>query len=191
MRAVAVLSHLMSEDGVLGVESVARVEKAVEIFKDHQGDLLLTSGWDYRDDSDLEIGRVVSSYLVENFDLDPRHILVDTNSRDTVGDAYFLRRQLCKLEVNQLFVVTSDYHVARTEMIFNAFFEPAISVEVVGAKTKLVDEDEVRTREESSLQAFLSTFEDVDFNCEDDVMRALNTKHPFYNGSIYPMLKCT
>jgi hypothetical protein len=184
MRAVAVLSHLMSEDGVLGVESVARVERAVEIFKDHRGDLLLTSGWDYRDDSDLEIGRVVSNYLVENFDLDPRHILVDTNSRDTVGDAYFLRRQLCKLEVNQLFVVTSDYHVARTEMIFNAF-------EVVGAKTKSVDEDEVRTREESSLQAFLATFEDVDLNCEDDVMRALITKHPFYNGSVYPMLKCT
>jgi uncharacterized SAM-binding protein YcdF (DUF218 family) len=179
----------MSKDGVLGDESVARVEKAVEIFKDHQGDLFLTSGWDYRDDSDLEIGRVVSNYLIKNFDLDPRHILVDTNSRDTVGDAYFLRRQVCRLGVKQLFVVTSDYHIARTELIFNAFFGPEISVEVVGAKTKLVDEDEVRKREESSLQAFLSTFEDVDLNCEDDVLRALNTKHPFYNGSIYPCLK--
>ena len=57
--------------------------------------LLATSGWAYRKDCSLALGDAVSNYL-KKLQLDNCHIISDTNSRDTVGDAFYLRKKVRK-----------------------------------------------------------------------------------------------
>jgi ribosomal protein L31 len=189
MEVVAVLSHLMSKDGELDEETLARVKAAVEVANNRKCKILITSGWAYRNDSPLAIGNIVSDYIVRNFDLNACTVLSDISSRDTVGDAFYLRRRLREFPVSKLVVVTSDYHVVRAKIIFKAFFEPAVSVEVIGAESKSTREKSVLKHECASLQAFHSTFKGVDFESDDEVIKAMSECHPFYNGTVHPSIR--
>ena len=176
----------MNEHGVLGEQTIARAKMAAQLAKEHNCALLLTSGWAYRDDSALEIGTCVRNYIRQNFKLSHCTVLSDTNSRDTVGDAYYLRVRLQEFPVNKLIVVTSDYHVNRTRIIFNSFFTPDVAVDVRGALSTDCNNVSLIAHEQSSIDAFYLTFKSVNFTDDVQVLAALNTLHPFYNGEIYP-----
>ena len=96
LEIVIILSHLMNEDGLLNIESIKRIEKGVQIFNKRKCSFLATSGWAYRKDCSLALGDAVSNYVKKNFKLDNCQIISDTNSRDTVGDAFYLRKKLRK-----------------------------------------------------------------------------------------------
>jgi uncharacterized SAM-binding protein YcdF (DUF218 family) len=178
----------MSKEGELGVESVARAKLAGQLYQKRNLDLIVTSGWAYRDDSDIEIGLVFASYLQDNFAVEAKHIIADTHARDTVGDAFFIRRALRNYHIDNLTIVSSDYHAQRTKLIFDRFFAQLVDVEVIGVQTYRDDLLDVQRHEASSSRAFMDTFEGVDIACDTSVMEALNTNHPFYNGAIYSKL---
>tara|TARA_B100000900_G_C20262539_1_gene586595 strand:+ start:101 stop:676 length:576 start_codon:yes stop_codon:yes gene_type:complete len=184
LEIVIILSHLMNEDGLLNIESIKRIEKGVQIFNKRKCSFLATSGWAYRKDCSLALGDAVSNYIKKNFKLDNCQIISDTNSRDTVGDAFYLRKKLRKIKYTKLIVVTSDVHVNRTKIIFENFFSNAF-IEVYGVKTKLANNINIIKNEKLSLTAFIETFKDVDFKKELSIYNALKENHPYYNGEIY------
>lgn len=188
MNVVAVLSHLMSQQGDLGEETLARVECAIDVAKKHSCQYLLTSGWAYREDSSLQIGQVVADFIHQQHALPNCTVIADTHARDTVGDAFFLKQRLSEMPISTLFVVSSDYHVARTRVIFEAFFAP-IKIEVLGASTQANADSAIQQHELASIDAFYQTFEGVDFADDEAVFTALTKNHPFYNGMVYPLLK--
>lgn len=191
MRAVAILAHHMDANAVLGAESRARLELAVALHRQNPFDMFLTSGWDYRKDCPLMIGAVMAEELRVTYEIDKSQIVADTNSRDTVGDAFFLRKNaIVPMSVQDLVVVTSDYHVKRTDFIFRSFLPTDMCVKVVGAETGLISDEAVLLHEKESLAAFQGTFAAVDFADGREVCKVLSTKHPFYNGEIYAQLRC-
>jgi len=179
-KVVGVLAHLMDKRGGLGEESLARVEAAVEHDLRMDFDYFITSGWNYRDDTDLNIGEAVAKHLVDHCGIDASRVMVDTNARDTVGDAFFMRRKLRSLGVEQLFVVTSDYHVSRAELIFGRFFRPDTAITMIGASTSHDSREGIEGHEQSSVDAFLLTFSGVDFASDCAVLEALSKHHPLY-----------
>ncbi len=186
MKAIAILSHLMDENGSLGEESLARIKTAIQRYKDGQYDFLFTSGWNYRSDTNFKIGDIVAEHLSSVYEVDSNRIFSDTNARDTVGDAFFLRRNLIDpFGIKGLLVVTSDYHVRRTDVIFKRFLSSEIEVETIGADLGLVNDCELRRREEASLLAFFKTFKGVNLLSDDEVFHTLQSIHPFYNGDVY------
>ncbi|WP_341363564.1 YdcF family protein [Thalassospira sp. SN3W] len=189
MKAVAILSHVMSQEGILGEETVSRVDKSLEVFYEFKCNFLITSGWDYRNDTDLKIGSVVREYIVNKININPSCVLEDTSSRDTVGDAFFIRKKIRDLSVKRLFVITSDYHVDRARLIFESFFDAIADIKVLGVETRVSNTAAVKNHEECSVQAFRKTFEGVDFSSDHEVTNAMSTKHPFYNGVIYRKLE--
>jgi uncharacterized SAM-binding protein YcdF (DUF218 family) len=61
-------------------------------------------------------------YLVAK-GIPPARILLDTWSLDTIGNAYFARLMHCEpRELTRLLVITSDFHMPRTQAIFNWIF---------------------------------------------------------------------
>ena len=61
-------------------------------------------------------------YLIEQ-GIPPARILLDTWSLDTIGNAYFARVMHCEpRELTRLLVITSDFHMPRTQAIFNWIF---------------------------------------------------------------------
>ena len=190
MKVIAILAHLMDSGGVLGRESLARIKVATDLDKVEKFNFFLTTGWDYRDDSNLRIGNVIAEKLVNEFAIEVERVITDTNSRDTVGDAFFLRKNIIRsLGIQSIVVVTSDYHVRRTDVIFKNFFSPTIKVKIIGADSGVSNDFDLQKHEESSLAAFLKTFKGVDFQSDREVYMALQAKHPFYNGEVYEKIK--
>ena len=185
-RALIILSHLKDANGELDDETLARIELGVELFRSKEFDFIVTSGWDYQDDSDLKIGEVVADNLRERYSIDKSKILVDVCSRDTVGDAFFLRKNVVRpYDIRSITVVTSSYHVRRAGEIFKKFFSPSVSVITVGAKFALDNLKERLANEENSYRAFLATFDNIDFSSDTAVLDVLSLRHPFYNGEVY------
>ncbi|MCX6612531.1 MAG: YdcF family protein [Acidobacteria bacterium] len=58
--------------------------------------------------------------------ISPARILLDTWSLDTIGNAYFARVMHCEpRQLTRLLVITSDFHMPRTQAIFNWIFSVA------------------------------------------------------------------
>ena len=185
-RALIILSHLKDANGELDDETLARIELGVELFRSKEFDFIVTSGWDYQDDSDLKIGEVVADNLRKRYLIDKSKILVDVCSRDTVGDAFFLRKNvILPYDIGSITLVTSSYHVRRADEVFKKFFSPSVSVITVGANFALDNLEERLANEENSYRAFLYTFDNVDFSNDTAVLDVLSIRHPFYNGEVY------
>ena len=185
-HALIILSHLKNSNGEIDDETLARIELGVELFRSKEFDFIVTSGWDYQDDSDLKIGEVVADNLRKRYSIDKSKILVDVCSRDTVGDAFFLRKNVVRpYDIGSITVVTSSYHVRRADEVFKKFFSPSVSVITVGANFALDNLEERLANEENSYRAFLYTFDNVDFSNDTAVLDVLSIRHPFYNGEVY------
>ena len=190
MKALVVLSHLMTKDGTLEVESKARAKLAIDKFSSNKYDCLITIGWAYRDDSTEPIANVVKKYIAEHSAIDEGSIISLTKSRDTVGDAFFCLEFFADLEITELHIITSDYHVKRTKIIFNLIFNSQVLVEVFGVSTLAGIDKSIIQHEEQSLEAFSKTFKGVDFSSNQSIFKAISTRHPFYNGEKYDAISC-
>lgn len=188
MKALVVLSHLMTKNEILSSESSARARLAIEMFLSKKYDFFITLGWAYRNDSTKPIAEVVKKYIVENSAIDDRSITPLIKSRDTVGDAFFCLEFFANIEITELHIVTSDYHVKRTKIIYNSIFNSQVAVEVFGVNTLVGIDTSVVQHEEKSLKAFFKTFKGVDFSSYKSIYEALSIRHPFYNGEIHDVI---
>ena len=189
MKSVAVLSHLMSSDCILGDESNSRAKLAIQTFKQKKYSFIITNGWAYRTDCSTPISNVFAEYVRRNSDIEPNRIISSPYSRDTVGDAYYLRRLAQLKNFAELVVVTSDYHVQRTEKIFTKVFCNTLDIVVLGAETSKKLDSATLRHEKESIEAFERTFSDTNFEDVYSIYQSLVTKHPFYNGEIHPKIE--
>jgi hypothetical protein len=188
MRSVAVLSHLMSENCILSDESIARAQYAIKIYSKFKCKFIITSGWAYREGCSVPISDVFAEYILLNSNIASDRIISIPLSRDTVGDAFFIRRLLKERNLKELLVVTSDYHVKRAGVIFKKVFCNSMKISVYGAQSGRLNDVAALTHEGESTKAFECTFVDEDFQSEASLIQVLKTKHPFYNGEIHSKL---
>lgn len=184
--AVIVLANEMDKDGVLNKESSLRASLAAKMVKDYKIPHVITCGWAYRADSDVKIADAFKSYIVK-LGVSAGQILTEENSRDTVGDAVFTRLNLVEpLGLRKFYVVTSNYHVARTRKVFNFVYGSNFSLDVIGADVEF--DDGFLSKETESEIAFDRTFCNVNIGDMAQIMETLRRNHPFYNGKIYPKI---
>lgn len=106
---------------VLGGETVPRVGKGVELFKEGYGDKLIMSGG----------GRLTTKLseadlmLMEARDLgvDPSAVLLERESKSTYENAVLVKQIVVEKRINSFLLVTSNYHTRRAGEIFNKVFE--------------------------------------------------------------------
>lgn len=186
--AVIVLANHMDTKGVLNKESSARVKKAVEVFNATKSKNLVTCGWAYRPDCDIAIADAFKSTLISKFKINPQSIITEINSRDTVGDAFFTKiNHAIPRSWRHLCIVTSDYHVKRTEKIFKFIYGPSYCIEVYGAQVGF--QIKAIIDEQKSLEAFYETFKGVMSGCDSLILERMRIFHPFYNGLIYKKIQ--
>ena len=185
MKVLVVLSYLMTKDTILDVESKARAKLAIDKFSNKKYDCLITSGWAYRDDCTTPIADVVKQYILDQSFIDESSIIALTQSRDTVGDAFYCLDWFHNIKITKLHIVTSNYHVNRTSIIFNSIFNNSIPIQVFGVNTVASKDSSIVQHELQSLEAFYQTFMGVDFSFKNQIFEAIAEKHPFYNGKIH------
>ena len=106
---------------VLGGETVPRVGRGVELFREGYGDKFIMSGG----------GRLTTKLaeadlmLMEARDLgvDPAAVLLERESESTYENAVFVKRIVMEKRINSFLLVTSNYHTRRARQIFNEVFD--------------------------------------------------------------------
>lgn len=182
--AVIVLANEMDSNGNLNDESKARANEAVKIFNKNSPKFLVTCGWNYRNDTEIKIAEAFKKYISDDLGFNNDLIMTEPNSRDTVGEAYFTKINLAKpFHWKNLCVVTSDYHVLRTQEIFNYIYGDCFNIKVHG--TSLNIDNNLLSNEINSLKAFRNTFRGIKAGDDENILHALRNLHPFYNGNIY------
>lgn len=183
---IVVLAHLMNQDGDLSTESRARSDKAAELAKQY-GCPVVCMGWNYRKDTELCVSEAIARYLRSAHGIEESRLMIDRESRDTVGDAVLSKRQFLNLlPTKHVFVVTSDYHVDRTRQVFEFVYGGDARISVVGVATDAGDKELLH--EQDSLTAFYATFAGVKVADDNAILETLAKRHSFYNGVIFPIL---
>ena len=192
MIVVIVLSHLITKNGLLKIESKARAEKAFNVATDKKAKYLITCGWDYREDSKISLADAFHSYL-EKKKIKDCSIISQKFSRDTVGDAIFSKIifECLKLDLDKtkIIVISSDYHIKRVKNIFSRVFD--LKIEYM--KTNIgevidLDYQKILRKEEKSLKKFKSDFKYAENGNSKSFYETLRQNHSFYNGDIYPRI---
>lgn len=185
---VIVLANWMESDGTLNHETRARVDEGCRLFLSGSTEKLLLMGWDYRDDTNLCISDAMNRYLQDHYSVDPVDVLIDRQSRDTVGDAVISKLNFTHLiSQRSIHVVTSDYHLDRAKTIFEFVYGKGWQINVVGIPTE--QDSDVRKRELASLAAFRRTFTGVVSGDDIGILNAMLENHPYYNGVVYPKIE--
>lgn len=181
--AIIVLANLMDPSGNLNGETLARLSTAAGLLEAGEASLIVPCGWAYRDDSDICIADAMAKHAESVFGIPKSKIVTQTTSRDTVGDAIFTKRNLSnRRNWQSVIVVTSAYHVARTQEIFS--FVYGRTIEVVSAASD--DTPALRASEAKSSAVFRATFSGVMSGDDAAIFERLKSSHPFYNGEVYP-----
>ena len=183
-HAVIVLANFIDQKGNLNDESSARMDTAISAFKNKEAQFIVTTGWAYRSDSSIVIAEAMRKHAVKQHGIPYEAVIADIQSRDTVGDAVFTKRNLAiPRGWFKLLVVTSQYHVERTKEIFSFIYGPKYTIEVRGISS--IDTAHLRQMEQQSTGAFRSTFQDIAPGDDSAIYQRLCENHPFYNGQVY------
>ncbi|MCZ8334421.1 MAG: YdcF family protein [Rhodobacteraceae bacterium] len=179
------LGNWMDETAQLNEESKQRVELLIELVRQESGHVLFT-GWPYRPDCSTSIAKAMSDYFHMCF---PKRsgVFFDEVARDTVGDAICVRLWCERRRPYRLVhIVTSNYHVPRTQEIFKFVFSTDVAIKVSGAGKKSPAD---APQEYNSLLAFRETFKDVSAGDMPLILERLLSVHPYYNGKVYPAMR--
>ena len=177
----------MDKVGVLNEESASRMDIAIEEFHKNLAPDFVTCGWAYRDDSPIAIADAMKKYAIEIGRIPSRSIITERNSRDTVGDALFTKKNIAsKRDWKNILVATSDYHVSRAYEIFSFVYGKRYFIEIIGAFTDRTEEQLVN--EKKSVNAFHQTFMDITAGDDALIYKRLCEKHPYYNGLVHPKI---
>ena len=190
-RFTVVLANLMSRSGRLNRDSTERAEQAIALQETSPARNIVLCGWDYRPDSSLPIAKALRNYIINARPALSANLICQCMSRDTVGDAFFSRLLIELMHKNNDFVVdvvTSDYHEARAREVFRFVFPASVSINAKGASSRRPRSGR-STSEQSSLEAFRSTFANVVPGDLVSIHKKLAICHPFYNGDVYPRIE--
>ncbi len=182
MKVVLALAHEMDSEGNLKSQTRSRVDCAIRYFRISNADRLMFIGWDYRPDTDLPICVAMGRYCQSQTDIPETAVLLNSFSRDTVGDAILSRIQLeAEFDEFDLTVVTSQYHASRASRIFGRVYGSQHTVQIMGDGSSEV----YKNSEADSLAAFEKTFSGLEDGDLSGFIDRMLTGHPFYNGSVF------
>ena len=158
--AIVVLGRGVDADGALPALAKQRVDRAAELYAWGVAPRLIFSGRCSLM-AQAEPPRTEAAAMAEHalaIGIPRRAIILEEESRDTIGNAYFvLRRFLEPNDWMSIRVVTSDFHIQRTAWVFQKVLGLGYDVAFSPAPSEL-DHATIaaRAREESDISTFLN-----------------------------------
>lgn len=106
---------------ILAGETVPRVAKGAELYREKYGDLVIMSGG----------GRLSTKYTearimleeAEDLGVPPSAVILEDQSMSTYENAVFVKRIIMERNIKSFLLVTSSYHTRRSKYIFDKVFK--------------------------------------------------------------------
>ncbi len=176
------LCHWLNPDGSLTDEFRGRMDTAIGLYFEGRGKTFTANGkyGPRHPDTSVTLTEAMKKHAIER-GVNPADIFKDEESLDTVGNAYFVKRDVVIPNGwKSLAVVSSDYHMLRAETIFDLIFGPEYTIDYVGVATPLGSDFDTLMHELDSLGKFLETFHGVEPGDDKVIGERLFSKHPLY-----------
>lgn len=156
-RFICVLGGANSDRGVLRSRSRDRVEKAAEVYKcstaqGHRVTILATGGFGPFNKSSTAHNRYSKAALMEQGVPECDVVVEGLESANTVEDAIFAGRFLSEQLDARILVITSDFHMERSGLIFKAVM-PDHDVTILGvASSQSIDSTRLAHEQRSLME---------------------------------------
>jgi len=123
VRGVLILSQKRQD-----TEYLCRLKKGIDIFKEKSLDYMILSSESVSNEN--------IKYLCDR-GISPGKILTESNSRDTIGEALFVKQNIIvPYKIKELYVISSDYHINyRVRAIFDYVFGTDADIIYIEVKT--------------------------------------------------------
>ncbi len=178
-EAIIVLSHEMDFNGKLNQESSLRADKAKNIFRENRNSKIITCGWNYLQGCSIKLSQAVENYINIKHKISLKSLIQEPNSRDTVGDAVFTRRNIVdKKKFKKLAIVSSLYHLPRVREIFEFVYGDSYDLNFFCSD--FTSSKNYREKEQSSLNDFRNTFSNIEKGNIIKIYKRLINHHPLY-----------
>lgn len=183
--AIIVLAGGINEDGSLSISSERRTEKAAEFFKEGVSEWLVMSGqWSFWLEKPMPRteAEAMKQYAV-TLGIPAHKIIKEESSKDTLGNAYFCKVNVLKpREWKDIAIVTSDYHMERTKMIFKNILGKDYRMDFIEASSDLDPVERARRadQERKTIDFIASWFQKMGTVTDEKVEQWLFEKHPGY-----------
>ncbi len=147
--ALIVLGGGINANGEISLTSKSRIEKAVKIFNSGYANHLILSGKASFSKNPIPArteAQIMKEYAVL-LGVPTEKILLEEDSRDTIGNAYFVKNKF--LEPNNwrdVGVVTSEYHLPRAEYIFKKVLGEQYKIEFFPAESDFLTKEELENK---------------------------------------------
>ena len=142
---IIVLGGGISREGELPSWVLPRLDKAWHLYQKGMAPRVLVSGKG-RDNFPIAEAVAMRQYLTHR-GLDPTHVLEEPLSRDTLQNAYFSRViHLDPLGIKSVMVITNEFHIKRTELIFNFVLGDHIKAYYQGVTDQAISEQDLELR---------------------------------------------
>jgi uncharacterized SAM-binding protein YcdF (DUF218 family) len=175
--AIVVLSHQIYDDGTLTDETKERTDKGIELLKAKVADKIIFSGGFDDINAPYTHAEAMRLYALSK-GVNPRKILLEDKSLDTVAQALFTKIKILKTKkLYRIIVITHKYHIKRTQKIFRFLYGSSYDISFIGVGRKLYDK-----REKKLAEIFYITFEGVKSADDTALTDRLFKSHELYKG---------
>lgn len=189
--AIVVLGGSVDEQGALAPWVASRVERAVEVWRSGVAGQVIFTGRAglYGAAHPAVTEAAAMARHAERLGLPRGAMLLEEHARDTLGNAYFVRRDILQPRGwRSIRVVTNDFHLSRAAWVFRKVLGPSYDFSFTSAPSGFsADELIVRALDECRVYVFLNEWlaavNDGDELSVDAVMRH---HHPAHSDT--PML---
>ena len=83
----------------------------------------------------------MASYLIKN-GVPKKQIILEKKSKDTIGNAYFVKKIFLKKNEKKGIIITSNFHLERVKYVFDKIFGKYYQLDFIGVKEDLPKEKE-------------------------------------------------
>lgn len=159
-------------------ELIGRMDIGINLFKDIFADYLILSGGKSNPNVKYAESEIMKDYAIRN-NISSEKIILDTNSLDTVGNGYFVRKIVNELECNStVYIVSSFYHMKRVKYIFSSCFGNYHNLNF--DYSYYHENEEVNRKEERSMKMAKNLFRNIDYGDLEEIEKKLFSEHELY-----------
>ncbi|MBU3905284.1 MAG: YdcF family protein [Nanoarchaeota archaeon] len=185
LDAIVILGSQVKQDGSIDDFMKFRLDKGIEIFNENIASYLIMSGkygFLSKEKPPITEAEAMKKYAIEH-DIPEDKLLLEDQSKDTIGNAYFTKIKYLKpRNWNKLVIVTSDFHLKRTEYVFNKILGADYQIEYIGVDSHLSEQEMVKMNlVEDKVISFLKNYVDlIDPKDDEKTKQLLYSEHPAY-----------
>lgn len=153
MKILLVLGSPNSPEGHLSEMAISRLEACCQLYSVEKASIVLTGGFGaHFNTSDKPHAYYLREQLLAG-GIPPEAILGLVDSANTVQDATLSKWILAQYNPDEVVVITSDYHVPRARVVFEAVYAPFRNLTYVGTSSAKVAPDILEPLQKHEIRA--------------------------------------